>query len=266
MRFFRQPSLACLTRLLTACCGCLLIGGCSLPANVLPKNVLPSGLLHSRWAMEDPEYAEKYCDGAKKSDPLGKLKQASDARFQGGASGLLLSAGYTRRADDDNGMATLGIGGEAYLTSFLTGRTSLTGFGAGEDWFTGLDGGLRLQAPSRFAPFVGLGGYAGYARETVPAEDDWIDNDDDGFVDEYGEDKKRLSGIFTAIYPEAGAHFWWNPNVRLTTYGKYLVTTEGRKRDDWMIGGGIAFFTNPFSQRRKKKRPPIRASESTSQN
>ena len=31
--------------------------------------------------MGDPDYAKKYADGASKSDVLGKLKQASDARF-----------------------------------------------------------------------------------------------------------------------------------------------------------------------------------------
>ena len=31
---------------------------------------LPTGILRSRWAMEDHEYAEKYCDGAEKSDVL----------------------------------------------------------------------------------------------------------------------------------------------------------------------------------------------------
>lgn len=206
---------------------------------------LPTGVLKSRWAMDDPEYAEKYCDGAEKGDVLGKLKQAADARFQEDASGLFVSGGYSMRGDDDDGMFALDIGAESYYASYLTGRASLMGLGNGEDWFTGIDAGLRLQSPSRLAPFVGAGVYAGYAKEVVPAANDWIDNDDDGFVDEHGEDRERLSGAVAAVYPELGAHFWWTPQIRLTSYGRYLVTTDGRDSDDWLCGVGIALFSNP---------------------
>ena len=97
------------------------------------------------------------------------------------------------------------IGREAYFTSFLTGRASLMGLGNGEDWLSGADAGLRFQSPSRFAPFVGAGLFAGYAQEVVLADDDWVDNDDDGYIDERGEDKERLSEAIAAVYP-AGRH------------------------------------------------------------
>nr|WP_236649284.1 hypothetical protein [Rhodopirellula sp. SM50] len=206
---------------------------------------LPTGILRSRWAMDDPEYAEKYCDGAEKSDVLGKLKQAADARFQEDATGLFVSSGVTKRTDADHGLFTVDIGAEMYATSFMTARASLMGMGNGDDWFTGLDAGLRLQTPSRLAPFVGAGVYAGYAKEVVSADDDWIDNDDDGFIDEHGEDDERISGSLAAIYPEVGVHFWWTPRIRLTSYGRYMVTTEGRDADDWQAGFGLALFTNP---------------------
>ena len=35
---------------------------------------LPTGMLRSRWAMDDNAYAEKYAQGAEKSDIAGKLK------------------------------------------------------------------------------------------------------------------------------------------------------------------------------------------------
>ncbi|MCA9137344.1 MAG: hypothetical protein KDB00_11315 [Planctomycetales bacterium] len=206
---------------------------------------LPTGILKSRWAMSDPEYAEMYCDGAEKSDVLGKLKQAVDARFQEDASGLFVSGGYAKRSDADHGLAAIDVGAEAYFTSYLTGRASLMGMGNGDDWFTGLDTGLRLQTPTRLAPFVGAGMYAGYARESVLADDDWQDNDDDGSIDEWGEKKKRFSGAMAAVYPEVGAHFWWTPQIRLTSYGRYMVTTEGRTADDWQLGFGLAVFSNP---------------------
>lgn len=206
---------------------------------------LPTGILKSRWAMDDPEYAEKYCDGAEKSDVLGKLKQAVDARFQEDASGLFVSGGYAKRSDADDGLVSIDIGAESYFTSYLTGRASLMGMGNGEDWFTGLDAGLRLQSPTRLAPFVGAGVFAGYARETVIADDDWKDNDDDGLIDEYREKDKRISGGIAAFYPEVGAHFWWTPKIRLSSYGRYMVTTEGSDANDWQFGVGLAMFTNP---------------------
>ena len=83
----------------------------------------------------------------------------------------------------------------------------------------------------------------GYAKEVVPADDDWVDNDDDGFVDESGEDKERFSGFLASVYPEVGGHFWWTPRLRLTGFGRYMFTTEGRDQDDWLIGGGLAVFT-----------------------
>lgn len=193
--------------------------------------------------MDDPEYAAKYGEGAKKTDIPGKVKQAADARFQSGTSGMFVSGGAYTRPDADKALAAIDIGVETYATSYLTARGSLMLVGGQDDVFTGLDLGLRLQSPTRLAPFAGLGTFAGYAREVVPAEDDWIDNDDDGFIDEDGEDKKRFSGFLASVYPEVGAHFWWTPNIRLTTFSRYMVTTEGRATDDWLVGGGLAVFS-----------------------
>lgn len=236
--------------LLLLCCllSCL-CAGCSLP----------SGIFRSRWAMDDPEYADKYCDGADKTDLLGKLKQASDARFMDQATGNYLGGGYTIRGDDDEGLGALDLGTEAYVMSAVTTRASLTLMANGEDLFTGADGGFRLQTPSRLAPFVGLGMFAGAARETVPARDDFIDNDDDGAIDELGEEDERFTGALAAVYPELGAHFWWNANTRLTAYGRYMVTTDGRESDDWLCGIGIACFNNPISKRLRDKLAKRRA-------
>lgn len=194
--------------------------------------------------MEDPEYAEKYSDGAEKSDIPGKIKQASDARFLEGAGGYFVSGGVMSRPDAKKELGGVDIGVEGYATSFLTTRGSLMFMTNGDDWFTGADLGMRVQTPTRLAPFAGAGLFAGYAKEVVPADDDWIDNDDDGFTDERGEDRERFSDFLISVYPEVGAHFWWTPNLRLTTFGRYLVTSEGRDDDDWLIGGGLAIFTN----------------------
>lgn len=194
--------------------------------------------------MEDFEYAEKYAEGAERGNLLGKLKQASDARFQDDAQGFFVSTGFAKRKEVEDGLLAIDVGAEKYLTSYLTGRASLTGMVNDEDWYTGVDTGLRLQSPSRLAPFVGVGLFGGGAKETVLADDDGIDNDDDGSIDERREKDTRFSGGLAAIYPEVGAHFWWTPQLRFSGYGRYMLTSEGREHDDWLIGFGLAVFTN----------------------
>lgn len=192
--------------------------------------------------MDDPEYAAKYEEGAEKTDIVGKVKQASDARFVEGSSGLYASAG-TSAWGGSPGMAGAEVGMEVYGTSYLTGRLDLAGFANEEDGYIGLDVGTRLQLPSRLAPFVGAGAFTGYAKKTVIVDEDGEDNDDDGFIDEDGEEDERISGMIAAIYPETGVHFWWSPRVRLTGFGRYFITTDGRASDDWLVGGGIAVFS-----------------------
>ena len=204
---------------------------------------LPSGLLRSRWAMDNEAYASKYADGAEKSDLPGKIKQAADARFMEGASGMFVAGGVTSRPDANSELLGIEVGFEHYAASYVTTRGSLSFMSDGDDWFSGADVGLRFQTPTRLAPFAGAGLFAGYADEVVPAANDGIDNDDDGFTDERGEDRERFKGALAAVYPETGLHFWWTPRLRLTGYGRYMITTEGRDDDDWMIGGGLALFS-----------------------
>ncbi len=120
--------------------------------------------------MEDPEYAAKYIDGAEKTDISGKIKQAADARFQSGSSGMFVSGGVYTRPDAKTALGAIDVGIESYATSFLTMRGSLMAAAGDDDWFTGLDLGLRLQSPTRLAPFVGVGTFTGYAEEVVPAD------------------------------------------------------------------------------------------------
>lgn len=202
---------------------------------------LPTGLTHSRWAMEHPEYAKKYAEGVPKSDPIGKVKQASDARFLNGASGTYVSAGAAYRSNSGGGFVA-DVGSENYLTSYLTQRLSLSGAAGWDQASIGLDTGLRLQTPTRLAPFVGVGGYLGMNWETVDADDDGVDNDEDGATDELGEEDTEYDLTMASIYPEVGAHFWWTPHARLTGFGRYWVTTDGRESDAWIVGGGLAIF------------------------
>lgn len=202
----------------------------------------PTGITKSRWAMDDPEYSAKYADGADKTDIPGKIKQAADARFIKDSSGWYVSGGLTAFGNSTNPMGSFEVGYAGYGTSYFSNRVGLVAAANDDDFFLGGEAGMRFQTPTRLAPFVGLGLFIGAASTKVDASDDDLDNDDDGRVDERGEEKSSFDGALSAIYPETGLHFWWTPRVRLSGFGRYLVTTEGRDADAWYYGASIAFL------------------------
>lgn len=208
--------------------------------------------LHSRYAMDDPVYFEKYADGAEKGDLLGKAKQALDARHTENLSGLYFSGGAQQRHDDEHAIFGGELGVESYAENWVSLRGSLATYIGETDGNTegygGLDMGIRFQTPSRIAPFVGVGIFNGISKGTESANGDGIDNDDDGAIDERSERRSTVDGWMTAVYPEVGLHLWANSKVRLTGFGRYFVTTEGRKQDDWLIGGQITVFTRDVGE------------------
>jgi len=199
--------------------------------------------LKSRYAMDDPVYAEKYADGAERGDVLGKLKQAMDARHTTGLGGVYLSGGLQVQPRKGNAMGGGELGIEGYGENWLTGRAALSAYGANGEGFFGVDAGMRVQTPSRIAPFAGVGGFVGYSKVKELADDDFIDNDGDMFIDEPGERGTVVDGMLSVVYPEVGIHFWPNGNWRLTTFGRYLISSEGRSQDDWLLGAQMAIFS-----------------------
>lgn len=205
-----------------------------------------SGWGTSRWAMDDPTYREKYSHGYSSNDGkkiLQMLKRASDARHVDGRKASY--RGLAAAIDP----ATLGVelGAVNYATPAVETRGALRFLiGTGdEDIFTGFDLGLRLQPPSRLAPFVGLGSYLGGTKFPASAEDDDIDHDKDGSVDEDGEMSRGSFEMYGAIYPELGLHFWLKSDVRATVSAQYHFSTAGRKHDYWFIGCSIAELKKP---------------------
>ena len=178
------------------------------------------------------------------------LKQSADARFVKGRS-----AGYIGIAGTDD-PTTLGleIGGAKYRSASFEQRAGIKGLlGTGDsDLFGGLDLGVRLQSPSRLAPFIGLGTYLGISAFPRSAEDDNLDNDDDGSIDELGETTRHA---FAAVYPELGAHFWLKHDVRATLSAQYHISTAGRDHNYWFFGLTFAGLSQPFIHDPPAKRP-----------
>ena len=191
--------------------------------------------LKSRWAMSDPVYAEKYADGAEKWDLLGKAKQALDARHTEDLDGLYVGGGVQMR-DGGNVLGGAEVGWEAYWQNWLTGRAALGIYGNEGEGYGGLDLGLRVQSPTRVAPFVGVGLFNGGSKGVE--EGTFID--EDGFVT---DERSTLDGWITAVYPEIGLHAWINGNWRVSGFGRYFVTTHGRDDDHWLVGFQVSRFT-----------------------
>lgn len=137
----------------------------------------------------------------------------------------------------------IGFGGFKYNYRYLTTRMAVYVLGSEsvDDVFLGADAGVRMELGTRVSPFVGLGGYYGYHSDQVPAENDGLDNDGDGQVDEGGEKDAQIDRSMATIYPEAGLHIWIDKTNRLTLSGKYHITTEGRDTDFWLFCFGIYF-------------------------
>jgi len=200
-----------------------------------------SSLLKSRYAMDDPVYAAKYAKGADRLDLVGKAKQALDARHTGDLKGVYLSGGMQYQAEADQLFLGAELGCERYATSWLSGRAAIAATLGNNEGYLGFDTGLRLQTPTRIAPFVGMGMFLGASRRIELADSDGLNNDDDFFTDEPGEEAE-VDDWLGAVYPEVGVHFWLNGRWRLTAYGRYFVTTAGRAHDDWLVGGQLTVF------------------------
>src|SRR5690606_4043381 len=102
--------------------------------------------------------------------------------------------------------------------------------------------GARLQSPSRLAPFVGMGTYAGTSPKMFENGPNFIDDDGDGQIDEpdeFGED-----GVL-AVYPEAGVHFWLTPGWRLTGSASYWTALTEKADGFWMWNISLARMAHP---------------------
>ncbi len=199
----------------------------------------------SRWAMDIPEYKEKYDKpyekGKLESLPR-RIKQMSDARFNHDRTGISFGTGL--------GVDPIALGGELgishYAVPWSSTEISLKGILLEGDYggLLGLKIGQRIQAPTRLSPFVGIGIFAAASSTEEPATNDGIDNNGNLFVDEPGERKEVNKGLLT-IYPEAGIQYWIDSSSRFTLSTQYHFNANGRDEDFLYTGISLTFFTDP---------------------
>ena len=82
--------------------------------SILAASSLGCAGLKSRYAMDNEVYAQKYSQGAEKSDVLGKLKQASDARWVEGQHGTFVGGGALNSPDSGSWLGSFSVGYEEY--------------------------------------------------------------------------------------------------------------------------------------------------------
>lgn len=187
--------------------------------------------------MDDPDYAAKY-DAPYGDDKICRMaKQIVDARHVGGKSGSYIGGAVQKGHP-------LSVGGQIgkfyYPTPSISTHAGFMGLGGTgtPDLYFGLDTGLRVQAPTRFSPFAGVGTFVGCNWHTIATVTEFMisDEEEDEYETYEERDNDLMPRFFGAVYPEVGAHFWLNGNVRLTASGSYYLTTAGRDDDFWFCG------------------------------
>jgi hypothetical protein len=177
--------------------------------------------------MDDTEYAEKYDvpypdNHWEKWQRMGK--QMVDARFIEEEFGGYISAGGGAEGDDKAFLASLGL--LVFPTYWSEARIGLGVGGASslESGFSGLEAGVRVQTPTRLAPFVGCGGYAGGNGFSLGGDSVWDDDDESIGV----------------IYPELGVHLWINGSTRASLSAAHWFTTVPGDHDLWVFSLSLA--------------------------
>lgn len=216
--------------------------------------IASAGCTGSRWARADPDYAEKY--DRHTDNPVKVVKQALDARHVADKWGL-----YSSVAASDSPAAEVSVGGFMYPLAgqgAIETRLGLRGVaydGDGDDdsgFAGGAEAGIRLQSPSRVAPFVGLSGFLGKApfQDPDPGAPPSFDDEDD-------------DALAAAFSPEVGCHFWLTPHWRLSGHVTHsFAYIEGSNGADYTSGGVTIAYLNIPGYRARPKRPLARPQSS----
>lgn len=157
-------------------------------------------------------------------------------------TGMYAELGAKRGAKTEPGVITGDIGIEYFDTyEHVSVRGGLSFYAAESkpNVLTGFDLGMRLHGGSRISPFVGVGLFAGSSEQEVPADNDGVDNDDDGIIDEPGETKWEIQDVLAALYPEVGVQLWFTRDIGLAFSAKYHMTTEGHEFRYWIRSLGF---------------------------
>lgn len=107
--------------------------------------------------------------------------------------------------------------------------------------FIGGETGSRVLSSARWGPFLGVKGYLGMsAPMEYGAEEDGRDNDDDGLIDESGEENTGKEALFW-LAPWAGIDLPVGETLKVSLGAEYRVTNFGRDYDEVFAGLRVQF-------------------------
>jgi hypothetical protein len=112
-------------------------------------------------------------------------------------------------ADEEDAIAGMDVAYSNCLSEFSNFRFGLSYFSDDGVAYEGFTASFRLQHGDTIVPFFGIGALVGFSEDSVPATNDGIDNNGDGFIDEPGETVTQREGN-AFFYPEAGIAFYVN--------------------------------------------------------
>lgn len=112
-------------------------------------------------------------------------------------------------AEEEDEIVGMDVAYSTCLSEFSNLRFGLSYFSDDGVVYEGFTGSFRLQHGDAIVPFVGIGALVGFSEDSVPATDDGVDNNEDGFIDEPGETVTQRKGN-AFFYPEAGVAFYIN--------------------------------------------------------
>lgn len=194
----------------------------------------------SKWANDDERYAKQYRapysdDPAKKWPRM--AQQMMDARFESGTSGGYIGGGggVARRQPAGEGE----IGFFSLPTAWSTVRLGAVGMGATGKGLGGGVVGMRLHAPTRWTPYVGVSAAAGVSGfGTTIADHSYTDGNGHHV---WKGDTVNTTQWMGAVVPEAGMSYWLTSHTRMNVGASYYVTTEGRSHDFLLFGMSFDF-------------------------
>ena len=176
-----------------------------------------------------------------------KIYDLVDASFQAKKAGVYAGGGSTLHGWP---AATGSTGVSQLPNEWSTIRYGVFGMDDGGIGVGGVEGGIRLHAPTRFSPYVGLSGNAGFSSLHSGISHNPYNNPK---YPPNGAPTSVPTGLL-AIVPEAGVSYWLNSSTRLNAGASYYVA-DGRP--DFLVFGlslellsldGLDFHNSSFSQ------------------
>ncbi|QDU54098.1 hypothetical protein [Aeoliella mucimassa] len=222
--------------------------------------VATTGCHGSRWAKRDADYRQKYPEHS--DDTLQTIKQAVDARHVKHKGGKYVALA----GRDDPFAGGIDVGGFVYPEPWLELRGGLSGLvheSGKRPYSAGLLTSARVQPPSRFAPFAGVGGYLGWAGcDFRDIGDHTYFPEEETYFPEVEEEETSLGGeligaaivgtatakheFVVAAFPEVGAHFWIDHRRRVTVSASYWFSNQDYNEDFLFFTIGFSWFGDEY--------------------